>query len=288
MSAISTDALLLIDKPAGVTSHDIVARARRALGMRKIGHAGTLDPFATGLLLLLTGKGTRLLQYVPTEPKVYEATIRFGFATDTDDLTGAPTRTAPPPDPSLIPAAIERLTGELEQRPPSFSAKHVNGRRAYDVARRGTIPELRPTRVTVHAWTVLGFRGDDLDVRISCGTGTYIRALARDLGEATGSAAHLVALRRTQAGPFHVEDADSYEALSAGEARQRSLLASLPNFPQQLLTDEEVPRVARGMRVRCSETSHERALLVTHEGALAAIAHRMDECWQPDAVLLDA
>ena len=149
----STDGLLLVDKPAGITSHDVVAIARRALGLRRIGHAGTLDPFATGLLVLLTGRATRLLPYLDDEPKEYEATVRFGSATDTDDRTGAPLASAPLPSESAVRAALPALTGAIDQLPPAYSAKQVAGERAYDAARRGAPLVLAPARVTVHAWT---------------------------------------------------------------------------------------------------------------------------------------
>jgi tRNA pseudouridine55 synthase len=190
--------LLLVDKPAGVTSHDVVAAVRRAVRSRRVGHAGTLDPFATGLLVVAVGPVTRLLPWVVGEPKVYLATIRFGAATDTDDGTGTVIREAPvpaalahdPSDDASVRRAMEALTGPLMQRPPAYSAKHVEGTRAYALARRGALVELPPVPVTVHGWEVVGQDGPDLQVRITCGGGTYIRALARDLGEALGSAAH--------------------------------------------------------------------------------------------------
>ena len=148
------DALLLVDKPAGITSHDVVSVARRALGERRIGHAGTLDPFATGLLVLLTGRATRVLPYVDGEPKEYEATIKWGAETDTDDATGAITREAPPPSRDAIEAGIASLTGRIEQVPPDYSAKQVGGRRAHAAARRGAPLELAPVVVHVHSWRV--------------------------------------------------------------------------------------------------------------------------------------
>src|SRR5688572_26688290 len=159
----STEGLVLVDKPAGVTSHDVVAVARRALRERRIGHAGTLDPFATGLLVLLVGRATRLLPYLSGEPKVYEASIRFGFETSTDDLTGEPTVTAPPPALDAVRAALPSLTGALRQLPPAYSAKQVAGERAYDAARRGAPLALATVPVTVHAWNLGAFRDGELD-----------------------------------------------------------------------------------------------------------------------------
>ncbi|MEO5588474.1 MAG: tRNA pseudouridine(55) synthase TruB, partial [Gemmatimonadaceae bacterium] len=205
--SVSAEGLLLVDKPAGMTSHDVVLLVRRAYGERSIGHLGTLDPFATGLLLLLLGRYTRLATFIETEPKVYDATIRFGSETDTDDSTGASVRDAVMPDTALVESAINDLTGAIMQTPPDYSAKSVDGTRAYDAARKGTPLELAPVPVRVDSWQVHAIRDTEIDVSITCGTGTYIRALARDLGRAVGSAGHLSALRRISAGKFHVRDA---------------------------------------------------------------------------------
>ena len=201
------DGLLLVDKPAGMTSHDVVQLVRRAYGERSIGHLGTLDPFATGLLLLLIGHSTRLATFMVTDPKVYEATIRFGSETDTDDCTGAVIREAEPPTSEAIASAIPSFTGNISQVPPAYSAKSVDGTRAYDAARQGAPMELAPVDVRVDEWMVLASRPAEIDARITCGTGTYIRALARDLGRVTDSAAHLKSLRRTRSGPFDIADA---------------------------------------------------------------------------------
>jgi tRNA pseudouridine55 synthase len=215
--------LLLIDKPAGMTSHDVVQHARRIYGERSIGHLGTLDPFATGLLVLLLGRATRLATFLDTEPKVYDATIRFGTETDTDDETGTVIRTATPPRESDVRAGIKALTGKISQVPPAYSAKSVDGTRAYDAARRGEPLDLPAVDVTVHGWEIRELRGETLSAVISCSGGTYIRALARDLGRLTSSAAHLGSLRRTRVGEFDVRDAATLETLSADPARLRPL-----------------------------------------------------------------
>jgi tRNA pseudouridine55 synthase len=207
------EGLLLADKPAGVTSHDMVIAARHAYNEKSIGHLGTLDPFATGLLLLLIGRVTRLATFIETEPKVYEATICFGQETDTDDRSGTVVRLAELPDPSSLSDAIESLTGNLMQVPPAYSAKSVDGTRAYDAARRGEALDLQPVAVCVQGWTIHEQREDRIRVTITCGGGTYIRALARDLGRATGSAAHLGSLRRIRCGEFDVRDAASLAEL---------------------------------------------------------------------------
>lgn len=215
MKSHNPEGLLLVDKPAGITSHDVVDRVRRAYGERSVGHLGTLDPFATGLLIVLVGRATRLATFLDIEPKVYEAVISFGTATDTDDATGEPTRSAQAPAESDVRAAIVTLTGEIEQVPPAYSAKKVAGKRAYAAARSGDALELAPARVVVHGWEIGAFTGDALTATITCGGGTYIRALARDLGRFSGSAAHLASLRRTRIGKFDVTDATPADALGA-------------------------------------------------------------------------
>ena len=208
--------LLLVDKPGGLTSHDVVDVCRRAYGERSVGHLGTLDPFATGLLVLLFGRATRLATFIATDPKVYEATIRFGSETETDDRTGAAARSAPCPTTQAIREAIVGLTGDLDQVPPAYSAKHVDGgSRAYVAARRGQPVELAPVRVHVDRWDVRSMTEERVEATVTCSTGTYVRALARDLGRATGSAAHLTELRRTRVGAFTVDQAHTLGQISA-------------------------------------------------------------------------
>ncbi|HEU4565373.1 MAG TPA: tRNA pseudouridine(55) synthase TruB, partial [Gemmatimonadaceae bacterium] len=235
MTTSQTDGLLLVDKPAGVTSHDIVVAARRALGERRIGHAGTLDPFATGLLVLLVGRATRLLPYMDGEPKTYVATVRFGAETTTDDLEGEPVRAAPLPERAAVERGMAALTGEIAQVPPAFSAKKVEGRRAYHAARRGEAVALAPVTVRVHEWRVLAWREAEVDVSITCGGGTYVRALARDLGRLAGSAAHLTRLRRVRSGSFAVDEAVSLEALRAGGAFLRPARDAVRSLPAEAL-----------------------------------------------------
>jgi tRNA pseudouridine55 synthase len=279
------DALLLVDKPAGITSHDVVSVARRALGERRVGHAGTLDPFATGLLVLLTGRATRVLPYVEGEPKVYEATIRWGAETDSDDATGAVTRESPVvPAREIINAALASLTGRIDQVPPDYSAKQVGGRRAHAAARAGAPLALAAVPVHVHSWVVREHRDGETDVTIVCGGGTYIRALARDLGRAASSAAHLSALRRTRSGPFDVSGATSFADLRDGRAELRSPRDAIPSLPEQRVSADDAARLARGMRVDAG-VEGARAALVSEEGALLAIAERSAHQWQPRVVL---
>lgn len=285
MRDATTDGLLLVDKPAGVTSHDVVLAARRAFGESRIGHAGTLDPFATGLLVLLLGRATRLLPHLDGVPKEYEATIALGRETETDDLHGAVVRDALPPDDDAIREAILRLTGPLEQVPPAYSAKRVAGRRAYEAARAGDVLELAPARVTVFGWRDVVREGDTLRAVIACGGGTYIRALARDLGRLTGSAAHLTALRRTRSGPFQVSDAVSLDTLRAGGATLRPALDALPTIPHVVLDEDDAERVLRGIAVGQGAAAGTAALIDRRSGALVALAEADGERWQPRVVM---
>ena len=281
------DGLLLVDKPAGMTSHDVVDRARRALRTKRIGHAGTLDPFATGLLVLLVGRATRLLPYVDGEPKVYEATVRFGAETTTDDVTGEVTLRAGPPTIESIRAALPALTGDIAQVPPAFSAKQVGGQRAYAAARRGQALDLPAVAVRVDAWEIAGFDGTDLRATVRCGGGTYIRALARDLGRATGSAAHLAALRRVASGRFAARDAVAIDAIAEGALRPA--VDALPSVPRVQMDALARARVGRGMSIeRDAGDAGEIAALLDVSGELVAIAARDGNAWQPRVVLVDA
>ncbi len=290
------DGLLLVDKPAGVTSHDVVNAARRALGEKRIGHAGTLDPFATGLLVLLVGRATRLLPYVSGDPKVYDATVRFGAETETDDLHGAVVHTAPAPSETDVLAALPILTGELAQIPPAYSAKRVQGRRAYALARAGETVELAPAHVRVDRWQPLAWRAAavaatgaeqvvEFDARVTCGPGTYIRSLARDLGRAVGSAAHLSALRRTRSGRFDVADAISLDALRDADATLRPAADAVPEFPTQAVDAADVRRVFAGNSVAATVSGEHAALVDAGSGILVAVAVRDGERWQPRVVL---
>lgn len=279
--------LLLVDKPAGITSHDVVSIVRRAARERRVGHTGTLDPFATGLLVVLVGRGTRLIPYVEGEPKVYEATIRFGAETDTDDRTGTVVRELSSPSHAAVASALPALTGTIDQVPPAYSAKQVEGRRAYAAARSGAPLDLAPVRVTVHDWTVLGRDGDDLHVRITCGSGTYIRALARDLGRLTGSAAHLATLRRLRSGAFDVAHAVSVADLKAGEFELGSLRGAVPSLPVRRLDASELGRVSHGNAIDARESEPDRVALVDDHADLVAIAEREGAQLRPRLVLRD-
>lgn len=236
--------ILLVDKPGGITSHDVVSRTRRALGTRKVGHAGTLDPMATGLLVLGVEGATRLLTYIVGLDKTYEATIRLGAATDTDDADGTiVARTdAEGLDPARIDASIAALTGEISQVPSRFSAIKVAGRRAYDLARAGEEVDLVARTVTVSRFEVRSRRSADgfvdLDVVVECTSGTYIRALARDLGAALGVGGHLTALRRTRIGPLEVDRAASLDAVSAADLTDPATVATAVLGGVEVTADE--------------------------------------------------
>lgn len=279
--------LLLVDKPAGITSHDAVGIVRRVVGERRVGHAGTLDPFATGLLVMLVGRGTRLMPYVEGEPKVYDALIRFGTETTTDDLTGEPTRTAPAPTDAAIAEGVARLTGAIDQVPPAFSAKQVGGRRAYAAARRGEPLELPPSPIVVHGWELRARNEQTLNVRITCSGGTYVRALARDLGRIAGSAAHLGALRRVASGPFSVDDAVPLDALVECGARLRPLRDAIPALPARRLDAAELGRVVHGNPI-AARPEDARVALVDDEQTLIAVAVRAGDELRPALVLRDA
>ena len=230
-----------MDKPAGPTSHDMVDRVRRALGERRVGHTGTLDPFATGVLPVCVGKATRLVRFLALGDKVYEAAVRLGFATTTDDFTGEPLGSARPVavDAVALDAALRGLTGTVLQVPPAFSAKRVQGKRLYELAREGAKVQPLPSRVTVHEIRLREAEGDLLRIEVRCSPGTYIRAIARDLGEALGCGGHLTQLRRTRSGAFGLELAVPGDALDASvRGRLLPLRDCLPEWPAVTVTEE--------------------------------------------------
>lgn len=238
--------LLVVDKPGGITSHQVVSRARRALGTKKVGHAGTLDPMATGVLVLGIGRGTRLLGHLALDDKAYDATIRLGQATNTDDADGEVTAASGADGLSvdLVEAALVAFRGDIMQVPSAVSAIKVNGQRAYARVRRGEDVALAARPVTVSRFDVLatrvsdagGVRVLDVDVSVACSSGTYVRALARDLGDALGTGGHLTALRRTRVGPFRLADA-TWDA-------QLGALAPGDRLPLPLLTLADAARLA--------------------------------------------
>ncbi|GAA1492488.1 tRNA pseudouridine(55) synthase TruB [Curtobacterium herbarum] len=280
------DGILLVDKPQGISSHRVVSIARRRLDLKKIGHAGTLDPMATGLLILGVGPSTRLLTHLVGLGKTYTATIRLGVGTDSDDADGDPVTAhgaaADAVTDDAIEAAVAALRGPIDQVPSTVSAIKVDGRRAYDLARKGEAVTLKARRVTVDRFQVQG-RADrvvsvdgadvaviDLDVVVSCSSGTYIRALARDVGAALGTGAHLTALRRTVVGPFSVEDAvdleDDTVDVRAALARPTDVARRL--FPVVQLDGAQAKDLGDGKRITAEHPDT--------DGPVAAIATGAD------------
>ncbi|HEX8140488.1 MAG TPA: tRNA pseudouridine(55) synthase TruB [Pyrinomonadaceae bacterium] len=289
------DGILIIDKPGGWTSHDVVARVRRILREKRVGHTGTLDPFATGVLVLLVGRATRLAQFLAGAEKEYAATIRLGFSTDTGDLTGgrrggggggtADCSTLKLED---LEAALAPLRGEIEQVPPMYSAKKIAGKKLYELARRGEEVERRAVPVRVSEFEIVADEDGsfsrrnedgtcDVRARVVCSAGTYVRALAESVGENLNTGAHLAALRRTRAGEFVLERAVSLEGLpqlvEEGAEFLVPLEAALPRLPSAHLTAEEARRVRHGAAVASGGGWEDGAhvALLDERGALLAV-----------------
>jgi len=279
----ASSGLIIVDKPAGWTSHDVVARIRKLAGTKRVGHAGTLDPMATGVLVVGVEKATRLLGYLALTEKEYIGTIRLGQATDSDDADGQLT--------SFVSAknvgedeprrAARALTGEISQIPPGVSAIKVGGRRAYQLARAGKAPELAARAVTVSRFDIIAVRRDgellDVDVAVTCSSGTYIRALARDLGAALGVGGHLTVLRRTRVGPYLVSQARTLDQLG-GEAEQPSGVkltgladAAAAAFPRRELSADEARLLSHGAKVSPTGTGPAPVAAFGPDGSLVAL-----------------
>jgi tRNA pseudouridine55 synthase len=275
------DGVLVVDKPGGPTSHDVVDRVRRALRTRRVGHTGTLDPFATGVLPVCVGRATRLARFLSGGEKEYVATVRLGFATTTDDRTGEPLGAPVPVDttPEALAAALDGLMGSFDQVPPAFSAKHVGGRRLYELARRGVAVPRAATPVTVHAIRLLGREADTVEIAVRCSAGTYVRALARDLGERLGTGAHLTALRRTRSGPFDLSQSVSGDDLAGAVERMIPLARLLLHLPAVTVAAEGRRLVGHGRELGPGDVVEgfpegpvERVRVLDESGALLALA----------------
>ena len=301
--------VLLIDKPTGPTSHDVVARMRRISGERSIGHAGTLDPRATGLLVLMLGRATRIATLLTGHSKAYNATIRFGFATTTDDADGEPLEMGQWGNGAMrqwtdvsdadIRQALDATAGPFEQLPPRYSAKRVGGKKAYDLARENKPMELKRASVALHEWTWLGREGDLLRISMSVSAGFYVRSLARDLGEALGCPAHLEALRRTRSGPFDLLNAlplAEAERLGSGvEAHMIPMATALADLPSVQLSEGGLirvrhgnpigPQLVEGAWVPASDQV-QRIRLLGPDGALIALADLRGGLLHPSTVLV--
>lgn len=246
---------LNVDKPAGMTSHDVVQHIRRLLGIKKVGHTGTLDPLATGVLALAVGRGTRLIQFLDESEKVYQATFRLGVETDTNDREGEPVSQADAANITReeVEASVKKFIGEIEQVPPMFSAIKQNGQKLYKLARAGKKVERAPRKVRISQIDIVDFKNPILDISVTCSRGTYIRSLARDLGRELGCGAHLEELRRTRSGPFNIDD-----ALPLGEIADLHLKDQLPVIGHDTalshlkairVTDEGVEKIRLGITV---------------------------------------
>jgi tRNA pseudouridine55 synthase len=288
-TAAEIEGVLPIDKPVGPTSHDIVGIARRSLHTRRIGHTGTLDPFASGLLLLCVGRATRIAEYLTGMPKRYRAVMRLGTVTDTDDGTGAILATQDPASitTAQVEDALAAQRGDILQTPPPYSAKKRDGVRAYELARAGNAVHLEPVPVTVHELALLRHDGADVELDVMASSGTYIRAIARDVGAALGVGAHLVSLRRTAIGTYRVEDALPLEALDDAERVRTALVApadALPGFGRLDLGEAEVVEIRHGRPVRAAVPDG--MLVLTHDGELAALGIAAGGVVRPKKVFL--
>lgn len=289
--ATGPDAVIRVDKPVGPTSHDVVALARRALRTRRVGHTGTLDPFASGLLLLVVGAATRLSEHLTALPKTYRATLRLGATTDTDDATGSVVH-ADARGAEVSAASLEDVLatqrGTIAQLPPVYSAKKVGGERMYAAARRGETPERTPVEVTIHRIELLRYAAPEAEFEVECSSGTYIRAIARDVGAALGVGAHLTALRRTRVGGHQVEDAvppDALARLTPGSPAWVSPGDALGHLPQRGLTAEEAREIAHGRPVAAREEASGRPVVLRGPaGELLALAERDGDRLRPRKV----
>lgn len=287
--------LLIVDKPEGITSHDVVARVRRATGEKSIGHLGTLDPMATGVLPLLLGKFTRLAQYFGASDKSYTGTIRFGFATDTYDAEGQPAADPQPLMHSLdeLRELAERFQGEVQQMPPAFSAKKIAGQPAYKQARAGEAPQLRAVPIVIHEFVLESLAGDAASFRMRISAGGYVRSVAHELGANAGCGAHLASLRRTAAGAFALADAiplEEVERLAAAgelEARIPHPRAILPEMPAVTADPQTAGRLRNGMQVNLPDfSSAPQVRIFVGQRDLIAIGRRVaGTLFQPVAVL---
>ena len=281
------DAFLNIDKPAGMTSTDVVRRVRRLAGQKRVGHGGTLDPMATGVLPVALGQATRLLEYfLQEEGKGYVATVQLGSTTDTDDAEGAvlATHLVPSLDATLLETTLGHFRGTISQIPPIYAAIRVDGRRLYEYARAGETVDIPSRSVTIERLELLDWTSDTLQINVACSKGTYIRSLARDIGAMLGCGAHLTALRRTRAGSFDLSTAIPLDELLAQPERLASAalppIAALADWAHITVDAPTVADLRQGRRVRL-ECEAERAALLDAAGALVAIAERIDDGWQP-------
>lgn len=287
--------LIIVDKPVGPTSHQVVNIVRRGTGIRKVGHAGTLDPRASGVLILCLGAATRLSEYLSTSSKRYQAVVRFGLATRTYDAEGDVLReTGSAPARKDIEAALPQFMGEIHQVPPPYSAIKISGKKAYELARKGEEPNLEPREVIIHDLKISSYKPPDLTLEIGCSAGTYIRSLAHDLGVVLSTGAHLAALRRIKAGPFAIEDAVPLPKLEVGfmvdkwERYVAPAVDALPEFPKVSVTEEDLEKIRHGHRLIAEEGSVGFARGVGPDGELVAVLEAVEDgsLWHPRKVFI--
>jgi len=311
------DGILIIDKPEGITSHDVVARCRRILRTKRIGHTGTLDPFATGVMVILVGRATRLAQFLDRDAKEYEALVRFGFETDTGDRTGSPKSQVPSPKVQAsgsksvsveeVEAVLPEFRGEIWQTPPMYSAKKVDGKKLYELARKGVEIERQPVKITNYELRITNYDSEkkknelglgtwDLGLRVACSAGTYIRVLAEDIGKKLGIGAHLAELRRTRAGKFGIEKSLTLEELERAVAENSldknliSMNEAVSHLAEVKLPTADAAKIKNGMKLKCSaeEFKDGEFLRLTEAGNLLAIGfyRAAEKDVQPKLVLV--
>ncbi len=276
----------MIDKPGGITSHDVVSRVRKRLDVRRVGHSGTLDPLATGLLVVAVGPATRFLQYVQQEPKEYVCTFRFGVETDTFDSEGDTVKEGDVPEDlaARIAAELPSFVGKIDQIPPMFSAVKRDGKPLYVYARKGEEVEREPRKVSITEFRLLDIEGPDARFRIVCSRGTYVRTLAQDLGSKVGCGAHVAAIRRTRVGRFRIEDAVNLDDASASDLVPLS--EALEPMPMVQLTDGQVQLVQNGNFVRRDGLpSEQTAALTDSDGNVVCVARVLDNEAHPKCVI---
>ena len=280
------DGVLIIDKPEGITSHDVVNRARKVFKTKRVGHTGTLDPFATGVLVLLIGRATRIAKFLDKDEKEYKGLVRFGFETDTGDRTGKRKTGSDLSDAELKKILrtvnwnklLSGFCGEIRQVPPMHSAKKIGGKRLYSLARQGKEIERRAVPVTISALEILETAGDTtMKFRIVCSAGTYIRTLAEDIGRKAGTGAHLQELRRTRSGRFSLDDAldlDYLEEMACPETRLITMREALADLPEVILPDNRIEKTRQGLPTRISQpviADGSAVKMIDENGSLAAI-----------------
>lgn len=283
--------IVVLDKPPGLTSRRALDRVARLVKPAKAGHAGTLDPLATGVLVVCIGRATKLIEYVQAQPKRYRATFRLGVTSDTEDATGVVTPLASPPIPTLeaIARAAASLRGEIMQRPSAFSALKVEGRRAYDLARKGHSVELAARPVTVYELQIFAYEYPEVRLEVLCSGGTYVRALGRDLAEAVGTGAIMTALERTAVGPFTLDGACRPDALTHETLGQhiRPALAAIGHLPRRQLDADELEEVAHGRPLILPDAGASNDMAgLNEEGQLVAILRLRDGAWYPSPNLI--